>query len=521
MPSTTLRRGLLPTVLLTAAATVAWSLPASAATADEAAADRAATYLDIKVTDAGTVTGHFPDTSGKIVIFTDYGRSIDAALGLLAAGGHDSTVGTAITTLTKPAAVAEYTQGKPFDRADAAYAGATAKLAFFVEVTGGDARSVGGVDLLAQLRSLVTAQGRLADRSAFGDFANLFGHSFALLAIDTAGQTPSQELVQGLLSAQCPDGSFPETYEPQPDTACTGSVDATGLVLQGLAAVDLGSSAAAESATSWLTSQQQADGSFPGEAPVNSTGYAVMGLNAVGAPTGEAVSYLASQQNSDGGLRRGAGESNASDVFATAQALPALAGATLQSGARPVASVAVPCGNGASTRVHAKEITATELGHVRVTAASGSTVDLYAYSRPGTEYRKVRTGIVGNNGVAGFVVRPGTNTRMYAQQRDCAAGPSTVLEVRMFQTLNVVRNGPQDYTFSGRLIPARGLVVNLYRITGDGRHVLTAQVRAGANGLWSYRRVFTGTGRFGFVTTTGRDIVNTPGRSATQSVLIH
>lgn len=341
-----LRRALLPAL---AATSLVASVPAGAAAAAPfqapAAADRvvsdAAGWLAGQLSSAGTVVGSFPGEDGSAVEFTDWGRSLDSALALLAAASQDALLGRTLTSVEDPAAVAEYTQGAPFDQPDAAYVGATAKLALVVELTGGDASSVGGVDLLAQLASLVQDSARFADRSSFGSFANLYGHAFALLALDAAGSTPDDALVQGLLATQCTDGSFPESYEPATGGACTGQVDATGLILQALAALDLAAGDPAQQAAQWLSGQQQADGSFPGEAPVNSAGYAVLGLNAVNQPTQPTVAWLADQQNADGGLGRGAGEDSSSDLFATAQALPALAGKSFQDSARVVARQAV------------------------------------------------------------------------------------------------------------------------------------------------------------------------------------
>ena len=341
-----LRRALLPAL---AATSLVASVPAGAAAAAPfqapAAADRvvsdAAGWLAGQLSSAGTVVGSFPGEDGSAVEFTDWGRSLDSALALLAAASQDTLLGRTLTSVEDPAAVAEYTQGAPFDQPDAAYVGATAKLALVVELTGGDASSVGGVDLLAQLASLVQDSARFADRSSFGSFANLYGHAFALLALDAAGSTPDDALVQGLLATQCTDGSFPESYEPATGGACTGQVDATGLILQALAALDLAAGDPAQQAAQWLSGQQQADGSFPGEAPVNSAGYAVLGLNAVNQPTQPTVAWLADQQNADGGLGRGAGEDSSSDLFATAQALPALAGKSFQDSARVVARQAV------------------------------------------------------------------------------------------------------------------------------------------------------------------------------------
>jgi hypothetical protein len=169
-----------------------------------------------------------------------------------------------------------------------------------------------------------------------------------------------------------------------------------------------------------------------------------------------------------------------------------------------------------------------------VTGAPNTIIDLFAYSRPSTTYRVVRSGDVGSDGVAEYRVTPPTNTRLYAQQRGCAPGPSVVLNVRTQISLNVVRNAVRTYTFSGSAIPARpnGLIVSLYRVTNDGRQILAAQTRANANvgqpgydarrpaGSYSIRRVFTGTGRFGFVVRTGQDLQNAPGSSNVRSLLV-
>ncbi len=168
-------------------------------------------------------------------------------------------------------------------------------------------------------------------------------------------------------------------------------------------------------------------------------------------------------------------------------------------------------------------IIATGSAGVTVKGTPNSIIDLFAYSRPSTTFRVVRSAEVGNDGTATFRVVPPTNTRLYAQQRGCNAGSSIVLNVRTALSLAVVRNGKRDYTFSGDSLPARtgGLIISLYRITNSGSQVLTSQVRASStNGEWSLRRKFTGTGRFGFVVRTGQDLQNAPGSSNVRSLLV-
>ncbi len=515
MPSLTLRRTLVPALLATtlSAGTLAVAGPAVAAPAADPTIAAAAAFLASHVSDAGTVIGRYLDDTGHEVTYTDYGRSLDAAIALLAAGGQDATLGRTLTSVEAPEAVKSYTQGAPGDKADAAYVGATAKLAFVVAASGGDATKVGGVDLVAQLTSLQTTGGRFADRSSYGNYANLFGQSFALLALQRAGQ-PTDTVVQGLVSGQCPDGAFPVSF-PEAGKPCTGSADATGLALQALAAAGQGNSSAATSATTWLTGQQKADGSFPGEAPVNSTGYAVAGLNAVAANTGKAVDYLTSQQNADGGLRTGAASASGSDVFATAQALPALSGKTFQSAARSVQRQA-------TLELGDTTILVTAPASITVHAPANSIVDLIAYSRPSTTFSVVRTATVGASGVVTWSVRPLTNTRLYAQTRGGAATPQRVINVATGLSLNAARTDVRTFVFSGRSVPARsgGLIVSLYRLTGTGQ-VLTAQTRADAqSGDWSLTRRFTGTGTFDFVVRTGSDLQNVAGTSNTRRLAI-
>lgn len=181
----------------------------------------------------------------------------------------------------------------------------------------------------------------------------------------------------------------------------------------------------------------------------------------------------------------------------------------------------------AVTTLDLPTITATETAGLSVRAEPGSVVDLFAYSRPSTTYKLVRTGTVSDAGIAQFGVRPGGNTRMYAQQRGCTADPqrdSVVLTVRPALTLAVSRTGTRSYSFYGASVPGRteGLVIDLYRITADGREIHAARTRANAtHGNWRINRVFSGSGRFGFVVRTSPDITNVAGRSNVQSVLIY
>ncbi|MCW2613565.1 MAG: 5-nucleotidase protein [Frankiales bacterium] len=197
--------------------------------------------------------------------------------------------------------------------------------------------------------------------------------------------------------------------------------------------------------------------------------------------------------------------------------------------ATPTVPVPAPfCAQAPVVTLGSSTIVATGSTPVTVSAAASQTVDLYAYTRPSTGYRLVRSGVTGQDGKVTFAdpVRPPANTRLYAQVRGRTVDParaSVVLNVRTALSLFATRNGPRSYTFSGDSLPARkgGLIVSLYRVTSTGAQVLTAQTRASATtGEWTIDRTFTGTGRFGFVVRTGQDLQNAPGASNVRPTLV-
>lgn len=189
----------------------------------------------------------------------------------------------------------------------------------------------------------------------------------------------------------------------------------------------------------------------------------------------------------------------------------------------PPPSPAAGC-DGAAVRLLDDPVSAGGRAAVEVRGAADTPVQLWAYSRPSTTFRQVREGRTGADGTARFEVAPPTNTRLYAQHVGCAPGLSEVLDVRTTLTIAARRIGVRDYVFSGDSLPARsgGLMISLYRVTVDGGQVLTAQARASAtNGEWSLRRVFSGSGRYGFVARTGQDLLNAPGASNVRSTLLY
>lgn len=285
------------------------------------AAEQATAYLVGQLT-AGD---HF-ERDGQV----SYGITVDIALGLQAVGTQDSTVDAIGAYLDTPEAVAAYTHGVPFDGADAVYAGPTAKLALTAMFVGRDPADFGGEDLLANLAALEGADGRFSDVSDFGDFSNALGQSFAVLAQTAAiGVQPDDAAIGFLIAATCDDGGFPISF-PTKGT-CESSPDASGVAVQALDAADPDEGptelsperkAALIGGVRWLESARAAEGYWEAfDAPsINSTGYAAMGLLAVGQTAETSIRWLESIQHADGGLPAAIGDPD-SDAYATAQAL--------------------------------------------------------------------------------------------------------------------------------------------------------------------------------------------------------
>jgi hypothetical protein len=303
----------------------------------------AAAYVVSQLKDGDHVVGKFGP---------DLGETSDVALGLAATRGQGTTLTKVLTYLNAHAAA--YVHGDPSsgEKAGANYAGPTGKLALVAQVAGKDPSSFGGLDLISEIRGLMTSAGRFRDDSKFGDFSNPLGQAFDILALQRGSSDGAPKAaIDFLLTAQCADGGFAEAF-PKAGTTCTSSPDATGLVLQVLIAN--GADCPAVKAVSWLTAHQQADGSFgsnavdpskPAAANVNSTAYAALGLMTAAQSTSKVAKYLSSVQNPDGGLAIEPGTNDKkSNVNATAYALSALAGSTfLTLGPSPIQPKALGC----------------------------------------------------------------------------------------------------------------------------------------------------------------------------------
>lgn len=340
------------------------------------AVSRATSYLLGQLTDGTHVVGPYGP---------DLGQTSDAALALAAVPSQaDALVGV---TAYLASQAGGYVNGDPAqgEKVGAAYAGPTGKLALVASATGSDPRSFGGIDLVAQLQGLLVTSGpqagRFSDDSAFGDYSNPLGQAFDVLALERAGEDAPQPALDYLVASQCADGGFPDAFGA---TSCVSSADATGLVVQALIAASDADCAAARG-LDWLGRNQSADGSFasnaadptkPAVANVNSTAYAALGLAAGTAvsTTRDAVDYLISVQNADGGLPAEPSASTSSNVFASAQSIPALAGLSLLSvGDAPLAERSPTCTGAGATASPTSSPTASPTGSPTATpTATGS-----------------------------------------------------------------------------------------------------------------------------------------------------
>ena len=158
---------------------------------------------------------------------------------------------------------------------------------------------------------------------------------------------------------------------------------------------------------------------------------------------------------------------------------------------------------------------------VTVTGAAdpGAAVELWAYSRPSTTYRLVRSGVASPSGLYAFSVTPPADTRLRVRVRGLDS-ESTVVGVQHLVRMAVTRTGLRAYRFSGTVFPKRaGVRVDVLARTGSGLRLLTT-ARTGADGRWSVDRGFTGTATWDVVARTAPDGINRSGASSPVRVSI-
>jgi len=265
-----------------------------------AAADAAVDWIGGELAANGdTLPGFTPGS-------TDWGLTADAVLSFVASGrGGEPPAESATDRLTD--ALSTYTTFEP-DISGVRIAGATAKVLLVLTSQGRDTSAVGavggggGVDLEAELRSLMITTGphagRFADRvpDPTWDASNGFGQALAVLALARTGGGVPTAAIEQLLTQQCPGGGFRLIYSPLAATAVTcvadsaSDNDSTALAVQSLLATARTptTQAALERGVAWLLARQDpATGAFGGSGPTsalnaNSTGVIAQSLRAAG-----------------------------------------------------------------------------------------------------------------------------------------------------------------------------------------------------------------------------------------------
>jgi hypothetical protein len=142
--------------------------------------------------------------------------------------------------------------------------------------------------------------------------------------------------------------------------------------------------------------------------------------------------------------------------------------------------------------VLATPIVAGSPGHLAGAARPGSTVQLFAYSRPLTSYRLVRTTTTSGAGAFSFDVLPTTNTRLYAKNAD-GESPSVALEVRSAVTLRMISSAGCGMTGVGSVYPRRLFqAVDVVYVDTAGRAVRAMSTLTDNRGVYLVGRSFAG-----------------------------
>lgn len=270
-------------------------------------------------------------TAGPGTARADFGLTVDGAFALAATGLNNAKLRGIVDFLDHEGkdgegrTVGDWTGiGTPY-----AAGGSLGKTALLAEAVGRDPRDFAGHDLIAALDKAVCGKPSTApDRScaakgAYTYAPSVFAQSLAVIAQVRAGEK-AQEPIAYLESLQQDSGAWPSLIPATNDS----DVDSTAIAAM---ALDLVGGDEAERAVgkalAWIASRQLPDGGFPGAAgnSVNSAALAVQGLSLdaekYADEIADARTFLASQQNGDGGFRVAKEGQDGSDLRASTQAV--------------------------------------------------------------------------------------------------------------------------------------------------------------------------------------------------------
>ena len=244
---------------------------------------------------------------------------------------------------------------------------AAAKLAIVAAATGSDATAFGGVDLIAKVNAGIAPDG------AFGSWVGPFAQGLGMVALARNGEPIPASMVTWLTDSlyRNSDGGYGFS------TGADSDGDSTGMALLALLAVPSPTcevSTAIVAAEAWSASNQASAGYWAGYSPVNTTGILGSALQAAGLDQPEAVTWLAGQQVSDGGLPAEL-NGTTSDLMATVQGIFLLAGTSyldVPTKSPAVTATAVPtsCTSTTATATATASTTATATTSATATAST-------------------------------------------------------------------------------------------------------------------------------------------------------
>ena len=312
-------------------ASVAASASAAAATTTTSPAKAAAGWLARQL--SGPNHDHYSVSFGGSS-FPDAGETIDGLLAMDAA--HVAQTAAVRVTKWLKANAKDYATGSGFTPGTY-YPGSLAKLLLAAEAQHANVHSVGGLDLVKELKKEEQPDGAYKNTGDKDFGATPVAQSLALIALSHTGSIsswPDAKAIAWLVGQQCGDGGFTSSTQSSPAKTCT-DVDATAYAAQALLTVH---SSAAAAALRWLGAHHNSDGGYgldtTGKASSNSnsTALAVQARLEAGYSVSAPLRWLRQHQIGCSGLsgRRGAvrlasGYSYATALRATTQAGQSLA----------------------------------------------------------------------------------------------------------------------------------------------------------------------------------------------------
>jgi hypothetical protein len=305
---------------LAVVATLSIQSPASAATS-YASTD---TFLQNSFTNGQFVSGFTPGVP-------DYGFSIEALLQRKALGESNAQLAGPIGyLLTSPNVSGTTSSSTGYLFKDSSLKlGIAGKWAF--------ASAIFTKRNLTNRKAILTKA--ISKQLRNGDFgtdtgANTYDRAWLVMGLVANGfDKQAVSLSRAMLRLQIADGGWDDGY-----TLGTSSPDGTGIVLQALAAVKATAispafkkqiTAASAKAVAYLNGSLVGGNHYEayGDANINGTEYAAMGLNAAGKPNSAVTAWIRSQLAPDGGIAS-PWSAGAGDVYATAQGALALLGSS-------------------------------------------------------------------------------------------------------------------------------------------------------------------------------------------------